>query len=142
MMKEQLPEGVLILQLFGMSEASGYVTFTFPDRNESHRLQTNGTPIEGVEIRIVDPETCAVLPAGQEGEIQFRGPNSFHSYYEDERATRATILPGGWIRTGDCGRIDAEGSPTFWAGSRTCSRLAERMWLRPRSRLFSGGIRR
>ncbi|HVW67965.1 MAG TPA: class I adenylate-forming enzyme family protein, partial [Steroidobacteraceae bacterium] len=113
MMKEQLPAGVLILQLFGMSEAGGYVTFTFPERSESHRLKTNGTPIEGVEIRIVDPETCAVLPTGRQGEIQFRGPNSFHSYYEDEKATRATILAGGWIRTGDCGRIDAEGSAYF-----------------------------
>ena len=113
MMKEQLPEGVLILQLFGMSEASGYVTFTFPDRSESHRLRTNGTPIEDVEIRIVDPESGAVLPTGQQGEIQFRGPNAFHSYYEDENATRATILQGGWIRTGDCGRIDLEGSAYF-----------------------------
>lgn len=113
MMQEQLPDGVLILQLFGMSEASGYVTFTFPDRSEAHRLQTNGTPIEDVQVRIVDPETCAVLPAGEQGEIQFRGPNAFHSYYEDEMATRATVLEGGWIRTGDCGRLDAEGSAYF-----------------------------
>jgi fatty-acyl-CoA synthase len=115
MMKEQLPPHLLVLQLFGMSEAGGYVTFTRPEREELHRLQTNGTPIDGVEVRIVDPETGAVLPADVQGELQFRGPNSFHSYYEDEAATRATILEGGWVSTGDCGRIDPHGT-TFFLG--------------------------
>jgi fatty-acyl-CoA synthase len=113
MMKEQLPPHLLTLQLFGMSEAGGYVTFTRPERDELHRLQTSGTPIDEVEVRIVDPETGAVLPADVQGELQFRGPNSFHSYYEDEAATRATILEGGWVSTGDCGRIDAQGSTYF-----------------------------
>ena len=115
MMKEQLPPHILVLQLFGMSEACGYVTFTRPEGDEHHRLQTNGTPIEAVEVRIVDPETCTVLPPDTQGELQFRGPNSFHSYYEDEAATRATILEGGWVRTGDCGRIDPNGT-TFFLG--------------------------
>ncbi len=113
MMKEQLPSNVMILQLFGMSEASGYVTFTRPEKDETHRLNTNGTPIEGVEVRVVDSDTGAVLPPDVQGELQFRGPNSFHSYYEDEAATRATILEGGWVRTGDCGRIDPEGCTYF-----------------------------
>jgi len=63
----------------------------------------------------VDPETGAVLPANVQGELQFRGPNSFHSYYEDEAATRATILEGGWVSTGDCGLIDPHGT-TFFLG--------------------------
>ena len=41
MMKEQLPPDLLVLQLFGMSEACGYVSFTRPERDELHRLQTN-----------------------------------------------------------------------------------------------------
>jgi len=113
MMKEQLPPHLLVLQLFGMSEACGYVTFTRPGSDELHRLQTNGSPIDGVEVRIVDPETGAVLATDVQGELQFRGPNSFHSYYEDEAATRATILEEGWVRTGDCGRIDSLGTAFF-----------------------------
>jgi acyl-CoA synthetase (AMP-forming)/AMP-acid ligase II len=95
-----------------MTEACGYVSFTRADAAEEKRLRTNGTPIEGVEVRIVD-ETGNVAPPGGQGEIQFRGPNSFHSYYKDEAATRATILEGGWVRTGDCGMLDAEGFVYF-----------------------------
>jgi acyl-CoA synthetase (AMP-forming)/AMP-acid ligase II len=113
LMKELLPEGILTLQLFGMSEASGYVSFTRADADENHRLKTNGTPIAGVEVRIVDPQDGRVLPPGAQGEIQFRGPNTFHSYYQDEAATRATILEGGWVRTGDCGSTDAAGAVYF-----------------------------
>jgi acyl-CoA synthetase (AMP-forming)/AMP-acid ligase II len=112
LMQEYLPPGILTLQLFGMSEASGYVSFTRADADEEKRLRTNGTPIDGVEVRIID-ESGNVAPAGVQGEIQFRGPNSFHSYYKDEAATRATILEGGWVRTGDCGMVDAEGFVYF-----------------------------
>ena len=113
LMQELLPDGILMLQLFGMTEASGYVSFTRGDSDEEHRLRTNGTPIEGVDVRIVDPDTNLPLPIGAQGEIQFRGPNAFHSYYKDPAATAATILDGGWVRTGDCGRLDAEGCVYF-----------------------------
>jgi len=113
MIKEMLPERVKVLQIFAMTEASGYVTLTRPDRSEDHRLRTNGTPLPDVEVRIVDPETGAELPAGADGEIQFRGPVAFRSYYRDEAATRKTILDGGWVSTGDHGRVDADGSMHF-----------------------------
>ncbi|WP_129774631.1 class I adenylate-forming enzyme family protein [Peristeroidobacter soli] len=112
LMQEYLPPGILTLQLFGMTEACGYVSFTRADAVEEKRLRTNGTPIEGVEVRIID-EAGNVAPAGGQGEIQFRGPNSFHSYYKDEAATEATIVDGGWVRTGDCGMLDAEGFVYF-----------------------------
>ncbi len=112
LMKEYLPPDILTLQLFGMTEACGYVSFTRADAIEEKRLRTNGTPIEGVEVRIID-EAGNVAPPGGQGEIQFRGPNSFHSYYKDEAATRATILEGGWVRTGDCGMLDADGFVYF-----------------------------
>ncbi|HEY5757158.1 MAG TPA: AMP-binding protein, partial [Steroidobacter sp.] len=112
LMQEFLPPGILTLQLFGMTEACGYVSFTRADAAEEKRLRTNGTPIDDVEVRIVD-EAGNVASAGGQGEIQFRGPNSFHSYYKDEAATRATILEGGWVRTGDCGMVDADGFVYF-----------------------------
>lgn len=108
-MQELLPDGILMLQLFGMTEASGYVSFTRADVPEELRLSSSGKPIDGVEIRIVDPADNRPLSIGEQGEIQFRGPNAFHSYYKDPDATAATILDGGWVRTGDCGRVDAHG---------------------------------
>jgi acyl-CoA synthetase (AMP-forming)/AMP-acid ligase II len=112
LMQEFLPPGILTLQLFGMTEACGYVSFTRADAPEEKRLRTNGTPIDGVEVRIIDEAGHVAAPGGQ-GEIQFRGPNSFHSYYKDEAATDATILDGGWVRTGDCGMVDADGFVYF-----------------------------
>lgn len=112
LMQEYLPPGILTLQLFGMSEASGYVSFTPSWSDEDHRLRTNGKPITGVDVRIVE-ESGQIAAAGGQGEIQFRGPNSFHSYYKDEAATHATIADGGWVRTGDCGCLDAEGFVYF-----------------------------
>ncbi|MBL8267024.1 class I adenylate-forming enzyme family protein [Steroidobacter sp.] len=112
LMQEYLPEGILTLQLFGMSEASGYVSFTPSSSDEEHRLRTNGKPIAGVDVRIVD-DSGQIVPAGGQGEIQFRGPNSFHSYYKDAAATDSTIVDGGWVRTGDCGSVDAEGYVYF-----------------------------
>lgn len=112
LMQEFLPPGILTLQLFGMSEASGYVSFTPAESDEEQRLRTNGKPIAGVDVRIID-EAGELAAPGAQGEIQFRGPNSFHSYYKDEAATRATILDGGWVRTGDCGSLDADGYVYF-----------------------------
>lgn len=113
LMKEMMPEGLKVLQIFAMTEASGYVTVTRPDASEEHRLKTNGTPLPGVEVRIVDPESGHVAAPGVDGEIQFRGPVAFHSYYGDEAATRAAKLADGWVSTGDHGRMDADGTVYF-----------------------------
>lgn len=110
LMKELMPADIPVFQLFGMTEAAGYVSFTRSDMAEEQRLKTNGMPIEGCEVRIAREEDDLVLAVGEEGEIQFRGPNAFHSYYKDEAATRAAILPGGWVKTGDFGRLDRNGA--------------------------------
>ncbi|GAM97762.1 long-chain-fatty-acid--CoA ligase [alpha proteobacterium U9-1i] len=112
-MRELMPEHIAVMQVFGMTEASGIVTLTRPGASLEHRLETNGTPLPGAEIRIADPETGAVLGPDSPGEIQFRGAGAFHSYYRDEEATRRTILAGGWVATGDYGKIDANGATHF-----------------------------
>jgi acyl-CoA synthetase (AMP-forming)/AMP-acid ligase II len=107
--RDKLPGFVSIMNLFGMSESSGLVTLTTPDAPEPIRLASSGKPLHGSEVRIVDPETLAELAATVPGEIHFRGAGSFRGYYKDPKATRATILPGGWIRSGDLGVFDEEG---------------------------------
>jgi fatty-acyl-CoA synthase len=104
-----LPEGGTVLNLFGMTEGSGIVTFTPLDSPMEIRAVTSGKAPAHTEVRIVDPETGALCGPDAPGEIQFRGGGALKAYYKDPEATRATILPGGWVRTGDRGRIDADG---------------------------------
>ena len=51
--------------------------------------------------------------ATEAGSLQFRGGGAFRGYYKDPQATRDTILQEGWVRTGDLGRLDAEGWLTY-----------------------------
>jgi acyl-CoA synthetase (AMP-forming)/AMP-acid ligase II len=92
-----LPEHAVLLNDFGMTEAAGIVTFTPVTDSLADRCRTNGLPFEGVEVRIVD------------GEIQFRGANAFRAYLNEPEATAATIIEGGWVRTGDAGRLTDSG---------------------------------
>lgn len=108
-----IPKRICVMQIFAMTEASGYVTLTRPTAPEEHRLNSSGLPLPEVEVRVVDADTAAVLPPAHEGEIQFRGPVAFQSYYADEDATRNTILEGGWVSTGDHGRMDEDGTVHF-----------------------------
>lgn len=107
--QDKLPDGAPILNLFGMTEGSGIVTFTPFDAPLELRLTSSGLPPSHTEVRIADPDTGAVLGPEQPGEIQFRGGGAFKLYYGDPEATAATILPEGWVRTGDRGKMDDSG---------------------------------
>ena len=64
---------------------------------------TVGKPLPGVEVRIADPDASGV------GEVLARGPNVMLGYYENEAATRATLIDR-WLHTGDLGRVDDDGN--------------------------------
>jgi long-chain acyl-CoA synthetase len=68
-----------------------------------------GIPAGGVQMRIraADGSIC---PAGEIGEIQFRGGTVIPGYWRDRAATAAAIDPDGWLATGDLGRTDAAGN--------------------------------
>lgn len=104
-----LPEGAVVLNLFGMTEGSGIVTFTPMDISLDLRATSSGLPPAHTEIRIVDPDSGVVLGPDQPGEIQFRGGGALREYYRDPEATAETILLDGWVRTGDRGRMDGDG---------------------------------
>jgi len=67
-----------------------------------------GTPIAGVEMKVVD-DHGAEVPAGCAGEIVIRGHNVMKGYWRQPAATRDTISADGWLRTGDLGRVDDDG---------------------------------
>ncbi|RFU21953.1 AMP-binding protein [Geodermatophilus marinus] len=58
---------------------------------------------EGIEVRVADPVTGAVLPHGREGELQFRGPNVVDAYLGDAAVAGRSSTADGWFRSGDLG---------------------------------------
>lgn len=108
-----LPDGAVLLNLFGMTEGGGIVTFSRWDSSLDVRVASSGFPAPNTQVRITDPETDIEVPTGAPGEIQFRGGGAFKLYYKDPEATAATILPGGWVKSGDRGRMDADGAVTY-----------------------------
>jgi acyl-CoA synthetase (AMP-forming)/AMP-acid ligase II len=96
---------------YGMTEG-GPVTLTRLDDPLATRLGTCGDPQSGIEVAVRDEEGRD-LPPGERGEIHFRGYNAFSGYYGDPEKTAATLLEGGWVRTGDVGILDADGHLSF-----------------------------
>jgi long-chain acyl-CoA synthetase len=98
--------GVQILEGYGLSETSPVATFN--QRDQAPRPGSIGTPIWGVEVKLVDPEWKPVDAADTIGEIAVRGHNVMTGYYRRPEAT-AEVMRDGWFRTGDLARRDDDG---------------------------------
>ncbi|WP_328842779.1 long-chain-fatty-acid--CoA ligase [Streptomyces sp. NBC_00258] len=97
--------GCAVLEGFGMSECSPVVSF-----NHLHRPRkpgSVGTPIKGVEVRVLAPDGTEVQ-GGAVGELAVRGHNVMTGYWQRPEAT-AEAIPDGWLRTGDLVRQDEDG---------------------------------
>ncbi|MGW3208418.1 AMP-dependent synthetase/ligase [Streptomyces sp. NPDC001135] len=90
--------GVFVHDGYGLTETSGGITMQPLGREKAG---TVGRPLPGTEVQVAD-----------DGEILVRGPSVFQGYVGDEAATRA-VLRGGWLATGDIGRLDSEGYLTI-----------------------------
>jgi malonyl-CoA/methylmalonyl-CoA synthetase len=98
--------GHAILERYGMTETS--MSTSNPYDGE-RRPGTVGFPLPGVEVRIADAETEAVLGVDQVGVLEVRGPNVFAGYWRQPEKTAAEFRPGSWFITGDLARIDRDG---------------------------------
>ncbi|MBL1085229.1 long-chain fatty acid--CoA ligase [Streptomyces actinomycinicus] len=97
--------GCAVAEGYGLSETSPVVTFNHLDR--PRKPGSIGTPIHGVEVRLLDGDGKDV-PAGEVGEIAVRGHNVMTGYWNRPDAT-AEAVQDGWFRTGDLARQDDEG---------------------------------
>jgi long-chain acyl-CoA synthetase len=97
--------GCMILEGYGLSETSPVTSFNHPGK--VRKPGSIGTPVEGVEMRVVNGEG-AELPVGEIGEIVIRGHNVMKGYWGQPEATAAAIT-GGWLHTGDLARVDDDG---------------------------------
>jgi acyl-[acyl-carrier-protein]-phospholipid O-acyltransferase/long-chain-fatty-acid--[acyl-carrier-protein] ligase len=121
---EKLPRGIARafrdhfgfepLEGYGVTETSPVISVNVPDFRAAGLYQpgwrrgTVGQAIPGVSVRIVDPETNAVLGSDQEGMIIVRGPNVMAGYLDRPDLTEAAFLDG-WYVTGDIGALDEDG---------------------------------
>ncbi|MFI0961297.1 AMP-binding protein [Streptomyces sp. NPDC021080] len=98
--------GIAAYRTYGSSEHPT-ISSGVPSDPLGKRSRTDGRATPGNEIRLVDDDGTDV-PPGEEGEIVTRGPELFPGY-RDERLNDSSFLSGGWFRTGDIGRLDADG---------------------------------
>lgn len=97
--------GVPLIEGYGLTEST--VAATLNPLAGPRKPGTVGLPMPGVEIRIID-EAGNDAPAGGVGEVALRGPNVMRGYLGRPEES-AEALQGGWLRTGDIGRFDADG---------------------------------
>jgi long-chain acyl-CoA synthetase len=98
--------GCKVLEGYGLSETSPVASFNHPDRER--KPGSIGTPIEGVEMKVVDDDGNEV-PQGEPGEILIRGHNVMKGYWNRPEATAEAISDDGWFATGDMATIDEDG---------------------------------
>jgi long-chain acyl-CoA synthetase len=97
--------GCKILEGYGLSETSPVASFNHPDRER--KVGSIGTPVAGVEMRVVD-EDGGDVPEGEVGEIAIKGPNVMKGYWRKDDAT-AEAIKDGWFHTGDMAKVDEDG---------------------------------
>ena len=110
---------------YGMTETSASATSSVPEDDDTRLLTTHGRfkppsiagdPAIGGRVAIyktIDPETLADLPPDGEGELVVKGPIITRGYYKKPDETAAAFTPDGWLRTGDVGRVSADGYVTL-----------------------------
>jgi long-chain acyl-CoA synthetase len=102
--------GINVKQLYGMTESSALIAI---HKDGDVRLDTVGTPLPGVEIRIT-----------HDGEVCYRSPGVFRGYYRNPEATAQT-LEDGWVHSGDAGFLDESGHLKIIDRAKDVSRLAD-----------------
>jgi long-chain acyl-CoA synthetase len=95
-----------VLEGYGLSETSPVASFNHPDRDR--KPGSIGTPIQGVEMRVIDDDGDEVAQGGV-GEIAIRGHNVMKGYWNRPDATAEVLDDDGWFRTGDMATVDDDG---------------------------------
>ncbi|NYZ16540.1 acyl--CoA ligase [Azospirillum sp. RWY-5-1] len=98
---------------YGMTETTTVVSRNRWDDPQEARFTTQGRPMPGVELRVVDPVSYETLPAGQSGEIWVRGYCVMAGYYKKPEETARVMHGDGWFRTGDLGAFTEDGRLVF-----------------------------
>lgn len=98
--------GVPVIETMGLTETAAQI-LSNPLPPGVRKIGSPGIPF-GNEVLIADPDQREV-PRGEEGEVIVRGPNVMRCYRNNHETTSASLTGDGWLRTGDLGRMDADG---------------------------------
>jgi malonyl-CoA/methylmalonyl-CoA synthetase len=100
--------GHTILERYGMSETCMLTSNPYLATDGERRGGTVGFPLPGVSVRVADDKggTC---PQNEIGGIEVRGPNVFAGYWRMPEKTKEEFTSDGWFKTGDVGKVDAQG---------------------------------
>jgi fatty-acyl-CoA synthase len=115
------------VQPYGMTEVNALALCPRPDDPIELRRHAGVHPAEGIEARVVDPESGVDRPAGAAGELRLRGPQVTPGYYDKPEETRAAIDPEGWLRTGDLAVRDEAGHVFFLGRLKETLRIGHQM---------------
>ena len=107
--------GYTLLERYGMTETG--MNCSNPLDGE-RRIGSVGLPLPGVEVRVVNSESSGLLPAGEIGDVQLRGPNIFKGYWQQPDKTSTSFSSDGWFKTGDLGYLEADGYLTLCGRSK------------------------
>ncbi len=125
--------GLPVYEGYGLTETSPVISVNHPG---ALKLSTVGRPLPGVEVRL---DTAADGEDGAGGEIMVRGPNVSAGYYHLEEENRRAF-EDGWFRTGDLGRLDAEGFLTITGRKKNLMKTSGGKYVSPEKleNLFQG----
>ncbi|WP_417331272.1 AMP-binding protein [Halomonas cupida] len=98
---------------YGMTETSPVSFQTTTDAPLEKRVTTVGTIHPHLEVKLVSPDTGALVPRGETGELCTRGYSVMLGYWNNEAATEQAIDTAGWMHTGDLATMDDEGYVTI-----------------------------
>jgi acyl-CoA synthetase (AMP-forming)/AMP-acid ligase II len=108
-MRALLGAGTVVTTGYGLTEAAGSLTVTYPDDPPEVVARTVGHPLSNIDLRIVGPDHRE-LPRGEIGEVVAKGPQITPGYLDNPEATAAAFTADGYLLTGDAGWIDENGN--------------------------------
>lgn len=114
-------------QPYGMTELNALCMHHYLDETEASRALPGVWPAEGVEVRVVRPDTGETAATDEEGELWFRGPLVTSGYYRKPEETAQAFSPDGWFKTGDFGVRDGAGRTIFKGRLREVLRISHFM---------------
>lgn len=118
--------GAPLAGLYGSSEVQALFSLQRADLPLAQVIEGGGTPASGAaaQVRVRDVDSGSLLPPGASGELEIRADTNFLGYFNNPEATAEAVLPDGYFRTGDIGRLRADGSFVYETRRGDAVRLA------------------